>query len=640
MQDRAEGIGSQHRNLSDILAKIIFAFGALSTAYHLYVLMVQPIQPWILRSFHLTSSGILVFALIPWKADKKSEGPNLLDYSLAFLLVTTTIYLIVDFDNMLYRVGVDPNGYDVLFATITFLIILEMGRRLQGYVLPILALVCLAYALWGDYLPGLWGHRGYSFQRVVTYLFSLEGIFGPPLAASSTFIILFILFGAALQSSGAGRLFIDTSLAIAGGARGGPAKVAVFASSLFGTMSGSSVTNVVTTGTFTIPLMKSIGYRPAFAGAVETVASTGGQLMPPVMGVTAFVMAEVTGIPYLKIAAAGLIPAILFYVAVYFMIGVEAKNLGLSGLPKSELPRLWDVLRLNGHLLLPIFVLIYFLVYVRVSPMKSAFYAIGAAVVASWFRQETRMGAKRMAEALYRTMEGVIHVATPSALAGVVVGVLSLTGLGLKVTDLLLSYVGESKFLGLLAVMLVSIVLGMGVPTVAAYLVAAAAAGPALVKLGVPLLSAHMFIFYYAVLATMTPPVAASAFAAGALAEAHPMQVGFMAVRLGIAAYIVPFMFVYGDSLLMQGSWGGIGVAVATALFGVYALARCVIDRGLPLWRRGVLGAAALLLILTGGMTDLLGLIVLGLGVGDELLAWFRTIRNGRQKEDALEESP
>ena len=237
MQDRAEGIGSQHRNLSDILAKIIFAFGALSTAYHLYVLMVQPIQPWILRSFHLTSSGILVFALIPWKADKKSEGPNLLDYSLAFLLVTTTIYLIVDFDSILYRVGVDPNGYDVLFATITFLIILEMGRRLQGYVLPILALVCLAYALWGDYLPGLWGHRGYSFQRVVTYLYSLEGIFGPPLAASSTFIILFILFGAALQSSGAGRLFIDTSLAIAGGARGGPAKVAVFASSLFGTMS-------------------------------------------------------------------------------------------------------------------------------------------------------------------------------------------------------------------------------------------------------------------------------------------------------------------------------------------------------------------------------------------------------------------
>ena len=300
MQDRAEGIGSQHRNLSDILAKIIFAFGALSTAYHLYVLMVQPIQPWILRSFHLTSSGILVFALIPWKADKKSEGPNLLDYSLAFLLVTTTIYLIVDFDSILYRVGVDPNGYDVLFATITFLIILEMGRRLQGYVLPILALVCLAYALWGDYLPGLWGHRGYSFQRVVTYLYSLEGIFGPPLAASSTFIILFILFGAALQSSGAGRLFIDTSLAIAGGARGGPAKVAVFASSLFGTMSGSSVTNVVTTGTFTIPLMKSIGYRSTFAGAVETVASTGGQLMPPVMGVTAFVMAEVTGIPYLK----------------------------------------------------------------------------------------------------------------------------------------------------------------------------------------------------------------------------------------------------------------------------------------------------------------------------------------------------
>ena len=308
---------ARHRIVPSVLGRTLFVAGALGAVFHIYVLMVQPIQPWVLRAVHLSLTASLTFLLIAATARGRERGPGIADYALVVLAWATVLYIMIDFDAVLYRVGVTPNTYDVVFATVTFLLILEMGRRLQGLVLPTLAVICVAYAMFGDLLPGLWGHRGYSFERTITYLYSVDGIYGQAMAASATFIMFFIIFGTVLQRSGAGRLFIDTALALAGQAKGGPAKVAVVASSLFGTMSGSSVSNVVTTGAFTIPLMKRMGYRPAFAGAVEAVASTGGQLMPPVMGVTAFVMAEVTGIPYLTIAAAALIPAILYFVSVF-----------------------------------------------------------------------------------------------------------------------------------------------------------------------------------------------------------------------------------------------------------------------------------------------------------------------------------
>ena len=627
---------ARKRELTGLLGKLVFAVGALGSAFHLYVLMVHPIQPWHLRAIHLMLTASLTFCLLPARPSRRERGPSLVDVLLVLAAGSGAIYLMYDFQGVLYRVGIEANTYDVIFATITFLVILEMGRRLQGYILPILAVLSLAYALFGDLFPGLWGHRGYPYSRAITFLYSLDGIYSEPLAASATFVILFILFGTFLNASGAGRFFIDTALSIAGGARGGPAKVAVLASSLFGTVSGSAVSNVVTTGTFTIPLMKQVGYRPLFAGAVEAVASTGGQLMPPVMSATAFVMAEVTGISYLRIAAAGLIPALLYFTAVFLMIGIEAKNLGLSGLPRDQLPGLGDVLRRNGHLLAPIFTLIYFLVIVRFSPMKSAYFALIAALIVSWVRVETRMGFREITQALNRGMVAVMDVAAPCALAGVVVGVMSLTGIGLKFSDLLLSYVGNSKLLALFAVMVVSLILGMGVPTLAAYLIAAVTAGPALVKLGVPLLAAHMFIFYFAAISTITPPVAISAFAAAGLAGAKPMEVGVMAVRLGVAAFVVPYMFVYGPSLLMEGSWGEIGFNFLTAVLGVYALARCVLDRLIWAWRRVLLGAAALLLIRTGWTTDLLGLALFFIGAGGDLirvLANFRVQRLGTTSE-------
>jgi TRAP transporter 4TM/12TM fusion protein len=617
----AQAPDARHRTLHDGLGQVLMVVGALGALFHIYVLMVQPIQPWVLRAVHLSLTASLTFLLIAATARGRERGPGLADYALVLLAWATAFYIMIDFDAVLYRVGVTPNIYDVVLASITFLLIIEMGRRLQGMVLPVLALICVAYAIFGDLLPGLWGHRGYSYERTITYLYSVDGIYSHALAASATFIMFFIIFGTVLQRSGAGRLFMDTALALAGHTKGGPAKVAVVASALLGTVSGSSVSNVVTTGAFTIPMMKRMGYRPAFAGAVEAVASTGGQLMPPVMGVTAFVMAGVTGIPYLTIAAAAMIPAILYFVSVFFMISVEANNLGMAGLPRDSLPRLATVIRRDGHLLLPIVVLLYFLLIEQVSPMKSAFYGILAAMVASWFKADTRMGLKATTQAFYRALVSAMDVAAPCALAGVVVGVLSLTGLGLKFSDLLLGYVGDSKLLALIAVMVVSMVLGMGVPTVAAYLIAAASAAPVLVKLGVPVLSGHLFIFYFAALATITPPVAVSAFAAAGLAGSTAMTVGFLAMRLGIAAYIVPYMFVYGPSLLLDGPWWWIGWTTATACLGVYALSHCVLNRHKPPWRRVVLGAAALLLIRPGWVTDSVGLAVFALGAWREISA-------------------
>ena len=594
--------------------------GVIGAGFHIYVLMVQPIQPWLLRATHLSLTASMAFILMPSHPGKKSKGPSLIDFLFVTAACSTTLYLIVDFQGILYRVGVQPIFMDVFFATITLIVIIEMGRRLQGYVLPALALLSLLYAIYGDFFPGLWGHRGYPFARSITFLYSLDGIYSDPLAASATFVMLFILFGSVLHRSGAGEFFINLAMAIAGGARGGPAKVSVLASSFFGMMSGSAVSNVVTTGTFTIPLMKSVGYRPSFAGAVEAVASTGGQLMPPVMSATAFVMSEITGIPYLRIASAGLIPALLYFTAVFLMIGVEANNLDLQGLPRKQLPLLGKVLRQDGYLLLPVFVLIFSLVILRVSPMKSAFYALISAMMASWFRPSSRMAIKETFDAMYKSMVAVMDVAAPCALAGVVVGVMALTGIGLKFADLLLSYVGDSKLLALFAVMLVSLILGMGVPTLAAYLIAAAVAGPALTKLGVPILAAHMFIFYFAAISTITPPVAISSFAAAGLAGSQPMAVGFMAVRLGVTAFIVPFMFVYGTALLMEGSWAEIGGAALTALVGVYAISRAVLDRKIQVWRRIVFGISALMLIRTGLWTDLIGIGGLAAGMGRELV--------------------
>ena len=607
--------GSRYRPLDRGFAIVVGGFAVALAVYHLYVLGVMPNDPWIHRVIHLTGIAVLVFCLVPARRASAQTRPSAVDAALMIAMTGCAVYIFWNHEDLLGRLGVLPESWDVEFAALAALLVLEMGRRLHGWILPGISIAFVAYALFGDNLPGFLGHPGYSFERLITFVFSLEGIYGPAIAASATFVTLFVLLGAFLNQSGAGRFFVDFSYALAGGARGGPAKVAVLASAFFGSISGSAVSNAVTTGTFTIPLMRTIGYHPQFAAAVEAVASTGGQLMPPVMSATAFVMAEITGIPYLQIALAAVVPSLLYFLAVYFMIDYEAKNLGLVGTPRDELPVLGVVIRRSGHLVLPVAVLIYALVGMQTSPLKAALLALVSIVIVSWLRQASRMGPRRLIVAMRDGMYGMADIATSCALAGIIVGVFSLTGLGLKFASALVALSGGHLWLALVLTMMVCIVLGMGMPTVAAYVITAAAVAPALVQLGVPLLAAHLFVLYFAALSTITPPVAVTVFATAGMAGAPPMKVGVTAVKLGIAAYIVPFMFVYSGALLLQGAATDVLIAVPTALVGVWALAKAMQDRASPALARAALLVGALGLINPGLTSDAIGLALIALVV-------------------------
>lgn len=596
------------RDLNVGFSGVVGAFAFFLAGYHLYVLGLSPNDPWIHRVVHLLGISILVFVLVPARNASSNDRPTIVDAGLVLLAITSAAYIFWKFDDLLDRLGVIPEFWDVEIATIACLLVLEMARRLHGWVLPVIALSFIGYAVFGSELPGLFGHVGYSFGRVITFIFSLEGIYGPPIAASATFVTLFVLFGAFLTHSGAGRFFVDLSYAIAGGRRGGPAKVAVLASAFFGSISGSAVSNAVTTGTFTIPLMRTVGYRPEFAAAVEAVASTGGQLMPPIMSATAFVMAEITGIPYLQIASSALVPSILYFLAVYFMIDLEAKNLKLLVVPKEELPLLKNVLLKDGHLFLPIVVIIYALVVMQTSPLRAALLALITIAIVSWARSHTRMGPLKIYRALGDGMKVMMDIGTACALAGVIVGVFSLTGLGLKFASALVALSGGHLWLALVITMIVCIILGMGMPTLAAYVVTVAAVGPALIQMGVPVLAAHLFVLYFAAISTITPPVAVTVFATAGMAGARPMRVGVAAVKLGIAAYIVPFMFVYSGSLLLQGDVLEIALAIPSALIGVWSLSKGLQDRAIHMLPRCFLLIAAILLITPEFVTDLIGL--------------------------------
>lgn len=445
----------------------------------------------------------------------------------------------------------------------------------------------------------------------------MDAIFSVPLGASASFVFLFILFSAFLNASGAGKFFIDFSLGATGSARGGPAKTAVVASALFGTVSGNSTANVVSTGAFTIPLMKKIGYSPRFSGAVESVASTGGQIMPPILGSAAFIMAQLIGVPYMDIVKASIIPAsiipaLLYFATVFIMIDLEAARLGLKGLPKSSLPQPIEVLKKRGHLMIPLLVLIYVLAIMNASPIKAAIWAIAATLIVSAFRKESRMGWKAILQSLSKGAESALGMIAACATAGIIIGVLNLTGSGLKFASVVISLSGDSLPIALVLTMLASIILGMGLPTTAAYLITAAVVAPALVQMGVSPMAAHMFVFFFACLSAITPPVALAAFAGAEIAKAKPMEVAVTSVKLGIVAFIVPFKFVYGPTLLWEGSMLKIILTAITALMGTYSLA-CAIQGWFfggtaNLFLRLILGLSSLMLIKPGSLTDYLGI--------------------------------
>ena len=605
--------------------KAVVALGVALSLFHLYTAYFGVFPGEIQRSIHWLFISVLVFlthpggSASPESALTEAGLSRWLAYLVVVLGVAGTVlvngYLVVNYEDILQRYG-DFVSSEVLLATAAVLLTLEVSRRTLGWALPLLCLLLIAYALAGPWLPGLLAHRGYSFDRVMTYLyFGTDGIYGLALGVSATFIFLFMLFGSFLEQTGAGKFFVDLAFSLTGRVPGGPAQAAVLSSALMGTVSGSGVANVVTTGTFTIPLMKRTGYEPHFAAAVEALASNGGQLMPPVMGAVAFLMAEMLGIPYREVARAALIPAVLYFVTLGVAVYLEARRRQLAGFPRTELPDLRLTLKQGWMYLIPLIPLIALLV-LGYSPMRAAFFGIVAVALVAMVKRETPRPLHAMVDAMHKAALTSLPVAAACASAGIITGILNLTGLGPKLSTLIVSFSGGFLFLGLLLTMLVSLVLGMGLPTSAAYLVLAVLGGPALTEMGVSPLAAHLFILYFGCLSTITPPVALSTYAAAGIAGSSPIKTGITAVSLGTVAFLLPYLFVYRPALLMDGSLDQVIRAVFAGLLGCVLFSVAIIGwmlRPLGPLMRVISGLAGLLLLSPGWVTDLVGLAVAGL---------------------------
>lgn len=625
------------------------------SAFHLFTAATGAYPPQIQRAVHLGFVLVLIYLLYPARTKASKHKLPWYDPLLAAASALVCGYIVWNYDVIVLDAG-PPTELDFIFGCASILLVLEATRRIVGLPITLVAICFLLYAKFGNLIPGMMGHPGFSMRRIVSHMYlTTEGLFGMPLGVSASFVFLFILFGAFLHSTGLGKFFIDLALAAAGRFVGGPAKVAVLASGFFGTISGSSVANTVSTGTFTIPLMKSVGYRSAFAGAVEAASSTGGQIMPPIMGAAAFIMAQFLGVGYVEIAKAVLIPAVLYYLAVGFMVHMEAKRLGLKGIPRERLPRTWSVLRQGGYLLIPIFVLIYLLIQ-GYTPLKSAYYCILTTVIISlaannWKAWTSARSCgmtvgqslvrcnRRSAGDILQAMENggrlALGVAAACACTGFVIGVVTLTGVGLKLANAILTLSAGSFALTLFFTMLASIVLGMGLPTTAKYIVLATIAAPAIQTFGVPMLAAHLFIMYFGILADLTPPVALAAYAAAGIARSDPNATGFMAVKLALAGFLIPYIFCYNPGLLMIGASNmEIVFIVCTAAVGIASLSFASVGywlRDLFFWERLMLVAAAITLITPGLVTDLIGLALMA---GTYLLQ--KIFKEGPKKQKIL----
>jgi TRAP transporter 4TM/12TM fusion protein len=494
---------------------------------------------------------------------------------------------------------------------------LEAARRTVGLFLTLVAAFFILYWFTGQYLPGLFYHQPLTVSQLLDmeYL-STAGIWGIPLGISGTFVVLFIVFGAFMLQTGFGEFVTDVATALTGRTRGGPAKVAVVSSAMFGTISGSGSANVAITGTFTIPMMKKAGFQPHFAGAVEAAASTGGQIMPPIMGAAAFLMAEYTAIPYIQIIKHAAIPAILYFTAAYFMVDFEAAKTGIRGLRKEELPAVGKKFLIYAHMIIPIVLLLYFLAVGR-TLFFAVTYSIAAVFVLSFLRKATRFSLKTLIDALWEGARGTIIVAIACAIAGLIIGTIMVTGIGDRFSSLVVTLSGGFLLLGLVFTMFAAIILGMGMPTSAAYILMVALIIPGLIKIGVDTLPAHMFAYYFAMLSLVTPPVATSSYVAAGIAQSSMTKTGWASMKVAAAAYIVPFMFVYAPALLVVGSPGEIALAIPTALLGVFALAVGIQGWGfrgsISLVQRLIALGAAGLMIFPGWQTDSAGVILLAL---------------------------
>ncbi|MBE6097811.1 TRAP transporter permease [Schwartzia succinivorans] len=598
-----------------LMKKIFFIACLLVSGYHLYTAAFGPPVTLVHRSLHVAMIMALGFLMYPAGKSSDMTKPSVLDWILSLLSFAAPIYIWSDYMGVVQRAG-NPNNTDLAMATLLVVLVLECSRRVTGNALTILSVVFIIYGLFGREFPGMFMHRGYDWASLSNHFFAnTEGIYGTSVSVAASYIFLFILFGTVMSKCGMGQFFNDIALALAGHTKGGPAKVSVIASGFLGSINGSAVANVVTTGAFTIPLMKKTGYSKEFSGAVEAAASVGGQLLPPIMGAAAFIMAEMISVPYSTIITWAAIPALLYYLSIVLQVHLRASKDGLIGLPKEQLPKTSDVMKCRSHLLLPVLFLLYMLFFSGTTVIFSAVMTILVTIVVSMFRKETRMSLSGFLDALANGAKQTVSVAVACACVGIIIGVCSKTGFGLTMANTIIALGSTSLLFTLFFTMITCMILGMGLPSIPAYIITATIAAPALAKLGIPAGAAHMFSFYYAMFANLTPPVALASFAAAGLSGGNPMKTGVASVKLAIAGFIVPFMFVYAPQLMLinttlaEGAW-----VAASACVGVFLIAVSVegyLFTRMAAWLRVVAAAGALLLIKPGFETDAIGLAVL-----------------------------
>ena len=611
VKDREQAVA---RNLKGQMAVIASAIAVMFTLFQLYTGVFGAFPDLIQRSIHIGFAMVLAFFLYSATNRSPKERFSVVDLIAMILGIIVCIHVAINYDRIMMNPGVS-SSWDLILGIIATLLVLEMTRRILSWVLPAIGIITILYAYLGPYFPDMFAHRGFSVSYIIETLYmSTSGIWGTVTGVSATILSGFLIFGSILFYTGGGEIFVDLAKAIAGRSYGGPAKVSCISSALFGTISGSAVANVVVDGVFNIPLMKKLGYKPEFAAAVEATASTGGQLMPPVMGAGAFIMAEFLTVPYVKVALAAAIPALLYYLGVTSSVHFAARKSNMARLPKEVIPSLKKTLPKSACLFVPVTILIY-LMMTGHDPTTSVLWATGASVALYLVTTRSFVILKQRAWNLVLGLEAggksIVLVAALCACAQIVIGMVNLSGLGIKMSELVLGLSMGIEFLALFFTMIVCLILGMGLPTTAAYVLAASVAGPALIKLGVTPMGAQLFVFYFAIISAITPPVCAATYAAVAIARSKWWESGWLGVRMGTAGFMVPFLFVYCPNLLLVGSPLEIVWNSLVSALGVMAMAGVVMgyfgDKNR--WYEAILLAVGALFLLKPGLiTDLIGL--------------------------------
>ncbi len=621
MLEDTEAEYNYRKKFSDNWLMIIMALSVLFIGYHLVTAGIGMPELMKHNAIHLGFLLCLTFLYFPAQKGSPRARPSNIDIALSVISVLCAVYTVYNRDAYLLRSGILVMS-DYIIGSISMVLVLEATRRTVGGQMLWISIICLLYMYLGPWMPGVFSHRGTSVQRIIQAMYlGGDGIYGMPLSVSATYLIIFVILAAILDKSGLGKLFNDLAMGAGGRLVGGPAKVSVVGSALVGMISGSAASNVATVGSFTIPLMKKIGYPPVFAGAVEAAASTGGQIMPPIMGSAAFIMAEYLGIPYLTIAAAAVIPALLFFGSVFFQVDLRARRLKLKGLSKDEMPDVKRTVMRYGQMVIPMIVLVWLMMQGRTA-LYSAFFAVCLTIILSWIRKETRIGIKEAKAVAVNAGRSSLAIGISMAAAGFMIAAFSMTGLGIILADAIVALSHGNLIVVLVLTMVVAIILGLGLPTSACYVITASICAPILIKVGLSPFQAHFFVFYYSCLSTVSPPIALAAYVAAGIANANTDKVGWMAFRLALAGFIVPFFFIYQPGLLLMGpdAAGNLVLngantmsmiqSVIFGLMGIWLLAVSVEGYFLiafPMWLRPIFFVAAILMIAPGLVTDAVG---------------------------------